>query len=203
MDRFLTSVTCTAVTHAHPDHTGCLAKVMQAYPNIKVAFHENEDPYLVSGGQYKTLDGDTVWFNAVKSFQTINSTLVPESRALRLKGQRGDVADIFTYSNWLPKGVLEYVAVPGHAPGQVAFFHKPSGSVVTGDAFVQLSSWWPISSTKDIRVGDPFTMVTNSVELMKASQKNLADLEGAKTFFPSHDSATGISAQTVKEYVMT
>ena len=194
---------CNAVTHAHPDHTGALSKVLQAYPAIKVAFHENEAPFLVSGSRYADLKGDNFWFNTIKSIQAINSTLVPQSRVLHLKAQSGDVADVFTYANWLPQGVLHWLAIPGHSPGQVAFFHKPSASVIAADGFIQLSSWWPFSSTKDIRLMDPPKMVTSNVELMKASQKNLADLADAKTFFPSHDSASGISAQTVKEHVMT
>lgn len=191
------------VTHAHPDHTGALAKVLQAYPTIKVAFHEEEAPYLIGGAKYADLQSDNFMFNRVKPFLAINSTIVPEARVLQLKGQHGDVADIFTYSNWLPPDVLKYVAIPGHAPGQVAFFHKPTGSVIAADSILQMSSWWPLSSTKDIRPMDPPKFLTSNMELMKASQKNLADLQNAKTLFPTHDSATGISAQAFKEYVMT
>ena len=196
----------SAVTHAHLDHTGALGKVLEAYPSVKVAFHTREEPYLVGGGHYADLDGDNAFFNTWKRIRpalAVNSTLVPASRALQFKEESGDVADVFTYTNWLEKGVLTYHAVPVHTPGQVAFFHKPTGTVIAADSFTHLSSWWPLSNTKDLRPGIPFKLVTPSIELTKASQKNLADLSGTKAFFPSHDHGSGISAQEMKEYVMT
>ena len=32
-----------------------------------------------------------------------------------------------------PSGLLQYRQVPGHAPGQMVFVHKPSGSLLTAD----------------------------------------------------------------------
>ena len=190
-----------AVTHGHPDHTGVLGKVLEAYPNVKVAFHEDEEPYLSGGKDYRPLPSDNLQFKVlVKLTPNINSTMVPKSRSLLLRGQAGDVSDVFTYANWLPKGVLEYHAVPGHAPGQVAFFHKPTGSVIAGDAICHISAWWPFSGTKDISLSSP--PFSYSIELVKGSQQNLAVLPGVKTFFPSHDAATGVSAKAMKEFVM-
>ena len=190
-----------AVTHGHPDHTGALAKILDAYPNVKVAYHEQEEPYLSGGASYNNLPGDNLQFNILKRlFPPVNSTLVPNSRSLLLKGQSGDASDVFTYANWLPKGVLEYHAVPGHTPGQVAFFHKPTGSVLAADSFVHLSAWWPFSSTKDVGLANP--IYSANAEMVKGSQQNLAVLPGIKTLFPSHDAGHGASAAAVKQYVM-
>lgn len=37
-----------------------------------------------------------------------------------------------------PKGLLQYVRVPGHAPGQMAFIHKPSGSLLMADTMANV-----------------------------------------------------------------
>lgn len=107
---------------------------------------------------------------------------------------------MFTYANWLPKGVLEYHAVPGHTPGQVALFHKPTGSVIAADTFMHISKWWPFSSTRDIGLAHP--IFSANIEMVKGSQQNLAVLPGTKTILPSHDAGNGASAKAVKEFVM-
>ena len=58
-------------------------------------------------------------------------------------GEEGDVSEVRGATgqapNWVPpKGVLEYVRVPGHAPGQMAFLHKPSGSLLMADTIANL-----------------------------------------------------------------
>ncbi len=195
------AVPLSAVTHGHPDHTGVLGKLLDLYPNIKIAYHEKEEPFLSGGKSYASVPGDNLQFNILKRLSpSVNSTLVPSSRALLLKGQSGDVSDVFTYANWLPKGVLEYHAVPGHTPGQVAFYHKSTGSVIAADSFTHISAWWPFSNVKGISLGSP--PFSNSVEMVKGSQQNLAVLPGTRTFFPSHDAGNGISAKAIKEFVM-
>ena len=197
----LRSYDVSAVTHGHPDHTGVLAKILEMYPKIKVAYHEQEGLFLSGGGTYRELSGDNLQFNILKRISLgVNSTVVPSSRSLILKGSFGDVSDVFTYANWLPKGILQYHAVPGHTPGQVAFLHRPTGSVIAADAFVHMSSWWPFSAVKDVSLRLP--PFSNNIEMAKGSQQNLAVLPGAKTYFPSHDAATGVSAKSIKEFVM-
>ena len=54
-------------------------------------------------------------------------------------GEEGDVSEVKGATGqppkWAPpKGLLQYVRVPGHAPGQMAFLHKPSGSLLMADA---------------------------------------------------------------------
>ena len=35
------------LTHGHPDHIGTLRRVVRAHPDVQVAFHENEAPYIL------------------------------------------------------------------------------------------------------------------------------------------------------------
>ena len=56
------------MTHSHPDHVGALPKLLQAYPNISVAYHESEQPLLSGKGKYADLPGDNIQYNLVKRF---------------------------------------------------------------------------------------------------------------------------------------
>jgi len=180
---------------------GALPKLLQAYPNISVAYHENEQPFLSGNGKYADLPGDNIQYNLMKRFiPQACSTIVPNGRALLLKGQSGDVSDAFTSVLWLPKGILEYHAVPGHSPGQLAFFHKPTRSVVTGDAVVHTSAWFPFSAVRNICLKSP--PGNFNTKLMKESQQMLAALPGAEMFFPSHDANNGVSARALKQFVV-
>ncbi len=58
-------------------------------------------------------------------------------------GERGDVAEAKGAAGqapaWvLPAGLLEYVHVPGHSPGHVAFLHRPSSSLLPADVIVNI-----------------------------------------------------------------
>ena len=40
---------------------------------------------------------------------------------------------------WVPRaGLLEYVHIPGHSPGHVAFLHRPSSSLLPADVIVNI-----------------------------------------------------------------
>ena len=58
-------------------------------------------------------------------------------------GEAGDVAELKGATGQAPKWapperLLEYVRVPGHAPGQMALLHKPSGSLLMADTLANL-----------------------------------------------------------------
>ena len=64
-------------------------------------------------------------------------------------GKSGDVAEMKgatgQSATWAPpQGLLEYVHVPGHAPGHVALLHRPSSSLLPADVITNttLSPPW-------------------------------------------------------------
>lgn len=195
--------TYCAVTHGHKDHTGALTRLLQAYPDVKVACHEDEEPFISGGAQYSDLEGDHWVYNLARkalppSHFATNTSLLPSNEAIKLQGSSGDVS---TYITWLPKDFLQYYAVPGHTPGMVAFYHKPTKSVVAGDSFMHISAWFPISNTRKITPGNPAGPVTQSLKRTKESQQKIAAIPDARTYFSSHDAHVGLSAESFREFV--
>jgi glyoxylase-like metal-dependent hydrolase (beta-lactamase superfamily II) len=101
------------VTHAHPDHTGGLAALVEASGGAAVLAHEREAIYLADGRTPRTARGRT------RSFA------------------KAPVTQAFQDGSELPGG-LRAVHTPGHSPGHTALLHEPSGTLFTGDAVVNL-----------------------------------------------------------------
>ena len=190
---------CVAVTHGHADHVGALAKLIEAYPDADVVYHENEEPFISGGAQYTDLVGDNLPFNlARKVLPAINSSLLPSSEAIKLQGSSGDVA---TYIKWMSKDILQYYAVPGHTPGMVAYYHKPTKSVIAADSFMHVSSWFPFTNSLRIEPGIPLRLGTQSLKRTKESQVKLAGIADATTYFASHDLLEGTSGESFRSFV--
>lgn len=191
------------VTHGHLDHTGSLGQLLDTYPSTKVAYHEKEAVYMSGGGSYRNLQGDHKLHEILKYIiPHLNSSLVPKDREIILTGQSGDVSDFVKPSNWLSKNVLEYYLVPGHTPGQLAILHKPSGSLLTAETCMNAPSTWPWSQSGPNEVSMPLKFGTYSWQLAKESLQNIANLSGVQTYFPSHDTGTGLSSKVFKEQAL-
>lgn len=187
------------LTHGHADHVGALAKLIEAYPDADIVYHENEEPFISGGAQYTDLVGDNLPFNlARKVLPAINSSLLPSSEAIKLQGSSGDVA---TYIKWMSKDILQYYAVPGHTPGMVAYYHKPTKSVIAADSFMHVSSWFPFTNSLRIEPGIPLRLGTQSLKRTKESQVKLAGIADATTYFASHDLLEGTSGESFRSFV--
>ena len=58
-------------------------------------------------------------------------------------GESGDMSEVKGAAGqapqWAPaKGLLEYVRMPGHAPGQIVLLHKPTASLLAADTVTNL-----------------------------------------------------------------
>lgn len=96
------------VTHAHVDHVGGLAALVEQ-SGAQVDVHEREAVYLRDGRTPRMRRGRPGSFPAVT------------------------VAEEFLDGTLLPCG-LRAVHTPGHTPGHVSLLHERTGLLITGDA---------------------------------------------------------------------
>lgn len=101
------------LTHAHFDHVGGLAGVLEARP-VPVRMHPADRPLLE-----RAADAAARWLIEIPAPPTDTLDLADGER-LRLG--RLEVEVVFT---------------PGHAPGHVAFWLEETGAVLAGDALFQ------------------------------------------------------------------
>jgi glyoxylase-like metal-dependent hydrolase (beta-lactamase superfamily II) len=108
------------VTHAHPAHAGSVARVVRG-TGVRAWVHPDDAPYL---------DGR-------------EAPLLPRGRRGQLVAALGRVVDlcppVFRLEHLqpgIPVGDLLPIAVPGHTPGHVAFYHATDRALFCGDALV-------------------------------------------------------------------
>ena len=172
---------------------------MEAFPQAQVAFHELEEPWITGGAQYSQVEGDHAVYNfARKALPPQNTTLLPSREAIKLQGSSGDVA---SYVKWMSKDVLQYHHAPGHTAGLVAFYHTPTKSLIAADSFMHVSNYFPFSNAISVEPGIPLRLATPSLKIAKESMQKLAAIPKVETYFASHDSKAGASAQSFRTFV--
>lgn len=102
------------ITHAHPDHTGGLARLVELTGGAGVLVHEREGIYLRDGRTPRTSRGRS------RAFAKVEPTAE------------------FSDGDELPGG-LQVVHLPGHSPGHVALLHRETGVLIPGDAVMNLA----------------------------------------------------------------
>ena len=143
------------LTHAHADHAGALAAVAEE-SRAPVSAHEREAVYLRDG--------------RVPPFERRG----PATRLFPRSFPPVTVAETFSDDDLLPyAGGLRVVATPGHTPGHVSLLHEPTGTLLLGDALMNL---------RDV-VRYPVAMACTSIPLSRQSADRLADLDFAAAGF--------------------
>lgn len=139
------------VTHAHGDHAGGLARMVEA-TGAPVSTHERDAIYLREG-------------RVPKADSTVRG-----SRLARLfTGGFAKVAvtEEFRDGSQIPvAGGLRVVHTPGHTPGHVSLLHERSGVLITGDA---------VFNVRGLRMAPPW--FCTDVALNRRSADVLGDLD--------------------------
>ena len=102
------------LTHAHFDHFGAVAGIMNQHPDIPLALHRLDLPLYQSGG------GGQAWGLPLEPAPNPDLWL-------------DDV-------DYLELGIHKFrvLFVPGHSPGHVAFYDRASSSLLGGDVLFQM-----------------------------------------------------------------
>ncbi|MGH8824645.1 MAG: MBL fold metallo-hydrolase [Jiangellaceae bacterium] len=128
------------LTHAHPDHAGGLAKLVDR-TSAPVVAHE-DDAASVRSGRSPGRDRSTLGGRLLE----------------RMPGERfgpAEVADEFVDGQMLDiGGGLEVIHMPGHTPGHVGLLHRGSGLLITGDSIFNVRGlrWSPRALCTDFRM---------------------------------------------------
>ena len=138
------------LTHGHPDHVGS-APALAAHWKVPVVAHPLELPYLTEQARYPAPD------------PTVGGPLAFISRFLpRQLPNLGSTVQALPLDEPEPPYLpgWRWLHVPGHAPGQVAFFREADRTLLGADAFAT-TSYDSIPSAllgtpKISRAGTPF-----------------------------------------------
>ena len=127
-------VTRLLLTHAHPDHAGGAAHVAKA-TGRDFGVHEADAPYAEAGAS-PPRDQSFRLARIMTRLMGNNAFPAVTVGERLIDGQVLDVA-----------GGLEVVHTPGHSPGHVAYLHRHSGVLITGDSIFNVRGVrWPIKS---------------------------------------------------------
>jgi glyoxylase-like metal-dependent hydrolase (beta-lactamase superfamily II) len=122
------------LTHAHDDHVGGAAKMIQECDVKNVLMHE-EDSHLPPTGKTPSRDDSRISGKIMK--------LIPdkgyEPFAITKKLKDGEIIDT--------AGGLKVIHTPGHTDGHISLLHLESETLITGDSIFNMTSrmTWALS----------------------------------------------------------
>ena len=122
------------LTHAHADHAGGAAEILDQSAAVGVEVHIDEARFARSG-QAPGGDAGSMLFRVMQRVNSGKFAPVPVVREF----EDGDVLDV--------AGGLQVFHTPGHTPGHVSLLHPDTGVLITGDViFNMLRMSWPFQS---------------------------------------------------------
>jgi glyoxylase-like metal-dependent hydrolase (beta-lactamase superfamily II) len=157
-DYALSDIRAIVMTHAHSDHTGCMAELARR-SGAQVLAHRDEVDYLEQTASlpYKTLMQRLIFGMS----ERVLSRFVPCKVDRSLKD--GDVVETL--------GGLRVIHVPGHTPGSIALYQPERRVLFCGDAiFNQL----PVGGKQGVRF--PPAIVCVDLSQARVSTRKLAAL---------------------------
>lgn len=152
LGRTLADVTHLVCSHAHPDHVGALAAIARA-SGAPIAAHEREALYLRRGSAPPP-EPSQRGARLLPRFAPGRFAAVDPATELR----DGDVID--------HAGGLLVVHTPGHTPGHISLLHRPTGTLLAGDAVVNVRG-----------LRDAPALLCTSVSAARSSARRLLDVD--------------------------
>lgn len=159
------------LTHGHFDHTGSLVDLLEVW-DVPVYAHEYELLYLTGEKRYPEPDTSVEGGMLAKLSSLYPIEPIDISKNLKQLPPSGMVPHS---AEW------KWIHVPGHSPGQVAFFREKDRLLVAGDAFVTVKqdSLYKVLVQQKQVCGPPVYLTTNW-EMAEESFIKLANLRPEK-----------------------
>jgi glyoxylase-like metal-dependent hydrolase (beta-lactamase superfamily II) len=117
------------VTHQDIDHIGGIKDILDELPEVKVLAHEEDKPYIK--GEKKLVRVNTKFMERI-------SDLSEEEQKKVLYIFENSIAQVdITLADGeelADCGGIVIIHTPGHTPGHICLYHKPSKTLIVGDA---------------------------------------------------------------------
>lgn len=161
-DLSLKNVDAVIFTHQDIDHIGGIRELLASVEKpIEVYAHAEDQPYIQGE---KTLIKMTperaqqMLTRIPEAFRAQAQAMFsnPPSAKVTKTVEDGEVLDMF--------GGIEVIYTPGHTPGHISLYHRPSKTLVTGDALV----------SQEGKIHGPNPQVTANMEQAVESAKKFA-----------------------------
>ena len=168
------------LTHAHADHAGGAAQLVEAAGLDGVSAHAADADYFRAGTsppRDRSLPGLRGFLAGLPMPNRFPAVAV---KAELTAGETLDVA-----------GGLEVIHTPGHTPGHVSLLHRGTGVLVTGDAI------WNMRR----RLSWPFLAFCTDVRLTQQTAEVLGDLEYDVAAFTHGPEIRGGAREAVRGFL--
>ena len=148
------------ITHHDTDHLGSLPELLNTAQKITVMAHALEKPFI-EGTEHLLVKIE-------KPIQSLPPAQQEERRQAYLNRKTVTVDKPLVDGEELPYcGGIVVIHTPGHTPGHICLYHKPSKTVIVGDATVAEAG----------RLQGPSPIFTVDMAEAKQSLKKLLDYE--------------------------
>lgn len=133
-DLSLDQITHLIITHHDYDHMGSAAELKRRFPKIKVCSSSVQRDYI--NGSKKSLR----LIQAESIFPTLQDNQKEQALIFHKTLEAMETLDLdevlIEDTDYPWAGGTHIVASPGHIPGHISVYHKPTQSLITGDAMV-------------------------------------------------------------------
>lgn len=116
------------VTHQDIDHVGGIKPIIKELPQVKILAHDQDKPYIQ--GEKKWIRLNTNFMNRIN-----NLPLEEKDKILNLfENSNVKVNNTLKDGQELECcGGIKVIHTPGHTPGHICLYHKPSRTMIIGD----------------------------------------------------------------------
>lgn len=128
----LEHLTKIILTHHDIDHVGCLSSILREAPQKPAVFaHQEEKPYVEGTKTPVKLAG----LEASLGVLPEQLKMVYDSMKAFFDNNKVQIDGTLSDGQELPYcGGITVIAAPGHTPGHICLYHKPSKTLIAGDA---------------------------------------------------------------------
>ncbi|MFA7396037.1 MAG: MBL fold metallo-hydrolase [Sphaerochaetaceae bacterium] len=162
------SIQAVLLTHTHFDHILALGELVASFPPFEIAVHSKEAHYLGKQGR-------ALLQHIAQSVDSLQG-----KKMLHQWDTLPEPTLLLEDNDYIQDIDLQVIHTPGHSPGGVCYYHRQSGTLISGDTLFAQS----IGRT-DLPFGDSDTLITSI-------KTKLLTLDENTIIYPGHGGVSTI-----------